>query len=438
MARQLCMAAGMSCSSARSLTRQVRGWEAAEHTPTAWRSAYAKAFDMSEQELFAELSGHSSHESEKGVEPSRTRHEWVVANEDRQAMHLAAIGTSAKTITGDPLEVSQASPHDPTLLVQAISSLRQEIDVTVNNTTVTDATDDHWRTVADGYGRTYRTTPPLVFLLSISEDLAELHRLIARPLLTKQRRGLYHSAARMAGLLATTLINLGKYREAQGWFHTAIRAAQESEDCALQAWVLVRHAVSALYWGDPRGSIDLTERAIQLAAGMPCVAAAWAPAVQARAMAQLGNAEAAYEAIVAAETAFDRVQAQIHEQHAYGYTAAQLHFYRSNTLTQIGDCTAAFDAQAIALALYSPNEFLDPSLIHVDHALCLALDGRPDEAAQYTTKMILGLPPDRRSPIIVARALDVKAAIPTTCQTEPEVQALQRALALPRADATVD
>jgi hypothetical protein len=65
----------------------------------------------------------------------------------------------------------------------------------------------------------------------------------------------------MAGLIATTFVNLGEHREARGWFHTAQRAAEESEDPALRAWVLVRHAVSALYWNDAQGALGLATQA---------------------------------------------------------------------------------------------------------------------------------------------------------------------------------
>ncbi|WP_147268858.1 tetratricopeptide repeat protein [Sphaerisporangium album] len=343
----------------------------------------------------------------------------------------SSAGRKIGGITNLFTEPSTSFSPDPQKIVDAVSILHQELNRTLANTSITDGTDDHWRSVADSYGYTYRTTPPVAFLFNIGGDLAELHGLLERPLLTRQRRGLFHSAARMAGLLSTTLINLGKHRQARAWFYTATQAAQESEDRALQAWVLVRHAVSALYWGDPHGSIRLAQQAIGLVAKTPCVAALWAPAVQARALAQIGDRAAAYAAISSAEAAFDQLHSQITEQHSYGYTAAQLHFYRSNTLTNTGDYSAAYEAQSLALQLYNPSEFIDPSLIRIDHALCLAREGRPGEAARYTADLISELPSERRSPIIITRALEIRAAIPPRYRQAPEVKSLQQSLALP-------
>lgn len=77
---------------------------------------------------------------------------------------------------------------------------------------------------------------------------------------------------------------------------------------------LVRHAVSALYWGDPAGAVDFAARAGALAQGRPCVAEAWAPAVLARAFAHVGQRAAAVGALVEAESAFGRLDAGPNEQ----------------------------------------------------------------------------------------------------------------------------
>lgn len=321
-------------------------------------------------------------------------------------------------------------------VLDAVARLRQQLSETLNATAVTASTVDHWRTVADGYGRTYRITAPAVFLSAITEDLAELHDLTRRPLLSVQRRGLCHSTARMSGLLATALVNLGDFREARAWFHTALRAAEESEDESLQAWVMVRQAVSALYWGDPAGAIDLAGRARARVQAEPCVAAAWAPAVLARALAQLGQVDAAREALVEAEAAFGRLEIRPHELFAYGYSEAQLHFYRSNTLTMIGD-GAAYEAQDTALTFYGPGEYLDPSLVRVDRAFCLAREGKVEEAAAYTARFVERLPAEHRSPIVISRARELSAMIPEQRRELPEVQSYRQVLQLP-ADAAAE
>jgi transcriptional regulator with XRE-family HTH domain len=330
-------------------------------------------------------------------------------------------------IRGLALGIGAAMP--PTV-AEAVSGLRRQLDVTLSATTISDSTVDHWESVADGYGRAYRTSPPVAFLVNVAQDIAELRMLADQRLPTAQRRGLCHATARMAGLLATTLINLCDHREARGWFNSAQLAADESEDPALRAWVHVRHAVSALYWDDPQCALDQATQAARIARHAPCVAGAWAPAVQARAYARLGRAEPARAALGRAEDAFPVLESQPREQHAYGYTAAQLHFYRSNTLTEIGDTTDAYQAQATALGHYGPDAYLDPTLVRLDRAFCLVQDGEVDEASRFASRVLTELPAEHRSPIVIDRARQLTTAIPAARRNMPAVREFHEVLAL--------
>jgi tetratricopeptide (TPR) repeat protein len=320
----------------------------------------------------------------------------------------------------------------PLPLAEAIGALRQRLDETLSATTISDSTVDHWQSVADSHGRTYRASPPLTFLVDIVQDIAELGTLTDQRLPTAQRRGLCQAVARMAGLLATTLNNLNDFSGARAWLQTAQRAAEENEDPALRAWVLVRHAVSALYWDDPHGALELARQAGRLARHTPCIAAAWAPAVQARAYSRLGHGyiEATRSAICQAEDAYSNIKAQAGEQHAYGYTAAQLHFYRSNALTEIGDTEAAYQAQENALNHYGDTAFLDPSLVRFDRAICLAKDGEIEEAARFAGQSLMSLPQEHRSPVQVQRARQVGAVIPPVRRSVAAVREFEEILAI--------
>jgi len=54
MARQLKKAIGLHGPGTDSLSRQIYDWERGKHFPRDWTSAYAKAFQMSEEELFGD------------------------------------------------------------------------------------------------------------------------------------------------------------------------------------------------------------------------------------------------------------------------------------------------------------------------------------------------------------------------------------------------
>lgn len=135
----------------------------------------------------------------------------------------------------------------PSSITEAVDRLRRDLDETLEASTISDSTVDHWQFIADSYGRTYQSTPTLAFLTNIAQDIGELRALTNQRLPTAQRRGLCHATTRMTGLLATTLINLNDHRQARAWFQTSLRAAEQSEEPALRAWILVRQAVSALY-----------------------------------------------------------------------------------------------------------------------------------------------------------------------------------------------
>lgn len=264
--------------------------------------------------------------------------------------------------------------------------------------------------------------------MNLAHDLGELRTLTDQRLPTAQRRALCHSTARMAGLLATTLVNLNEYREARSWFHTAQLAALESEEIPIQGWILVRHAVSSLYWGDPAGALERSTQALRLTQESPCVATAWAPAVQARALALHGQVDAVRAALERADACFQRLEALVYEQDAYGYTSAQLNFYRSNALTGIAATREAYEAQRVALAAYPEGAYLDPSLVRLDQACCLLQDREPEEAARLVYRVLAGLPSDHRSPIVMQRVRIFHRSIPGRHLALPEVRELQDAI----------
>ncbi|MEV0398389.1 hypothetical protein, partial [Polymorphospora rubra] len=311
-----------------------------------------------------------------------------------------------------------------------IGQLRRQFDTSLTTNGADDSTIEHWQAIADSYGRTYRTTPVMDFLTRITQDMAGLRTAIDQWRTEAHRRELLRPAAQMAGLLATALVNLDDHRESRSWFQTARRAAQECRDATLEAWIIVRQAVSALYWDDAHGALALTGQAAALTNTTPCIASAWAPAVQARAYSRLGPSrmEDTRAAIVRAETAYEDFAAGHGEQHAYGYTIAQLHFYRSNALTEIGDTAAAYGAQDAALAYYEPKASLDSTLVRMDRAVCLSKDGEHEEAVRFATQTLKTLPPEHLAPIVIRRANEFASELPRACRTLIPVRELEDVL----------
>ncbi|MGQ0777114.1 MAG: hypothetical protein ACT4NY_22320 [Pseudonocardiales bacterium] len=62
--------------------------------------------------------------------------------------------------------------------------------------------------------------------------------------------------------------------------------------------------------------------------------------------------------------------------------------------------TDAEEFQRRALALYRPNEYLDPALIQLDRAICMATTGEPDEACAHVNATVTAAPAEHRTGLI--------------------------------------
>jgi hypothetical protein len=111
----------------------------------------------------------------------------------------------------------------------------------------------------------------------------------------------------MAGMTAIVLHDLGTRRESRAWFATAARAAAESGDDQLHAWVLAREAMVLLNYGASKAAAGLAERARRAAGHRPTAAAVLAAAVAARAYALNHQGEQARAALEAADALTDRL-----------------------------------------------------------------------------------------------------------------------------------
>lgn len=102
----------------------------------------------------------------------------------------------------------------------------------------------------------------------------------------------------------------------------------------------------------------------------------------------------------------------------------------SHTLTTIGETRAAWQAQDAALGAFGPAERLDPTLVHLDRALCMVTNGDTVEGTEYARKVVLQLSLEYRPTIVLRRARAVTAALPVARQDIPAARALREILAI--------
>lgn len=322
-----------------------------------------------------------------------------------------------------------ASDHVAGSITQRADQVRRRMDETLSGSTLSDSTVAHKEAVAAQYGRTYKTQPSTVFLDNILDDLADVQVLTDRKLPAGQRRDLCAVTARLAGLVSMAMVNLGQYRQAREWVHTARLAADEAGDPALRAWVATRGAVASLHLGDPHAAANAAREAELLTRHHPQPITAMAWAVLARAAACMAQTGPALAALRQAEALFDTVDTG-QDNTAYAFTSGQLHFYRSHALTTLGESRAAWQAQDDALAAFAPGERLDPTLVRLDRALCMINSGDVAQGAGYASDVLQQLTAVWRPVIVLRRAHAVVDAIPAARRGTPAVRDLHEVLAI--------
>jgi transcriptional regulator with XRE-family HTH domain/tetratricopeptide (TPR) repeat protein len=300
----------------------------------------------------------------------------------------------------------------------AVDRIRRRMDEALLGATVSATMIDQWEETTAGYGRQYMTVPPLRLLCDALLDFGDVRRMCQERQPIEFEERLCRLAGQLASLAGMIMINLGDQRLARSLFRTARTATDETGDRRLRAWVAAREALVPLYYGDPQEAAALAGTAIGLAGRNACVAAVMAPVVEARAIARLAG-RGRREALMRARTALDRAHdalADLPDEDragtAFGYTERQLLFHEGDTLVTLGDWQGASRAFSQASRLYSPAEFLDPSLVALGQARCLLESDEPEQALRLSRDTLLSLAREHRSQIVVqgARALGMAVA----------------------------
>ncbi|MET8907592.1 hypothetical protein [Micromonospora sp. NPDC004551] len=260
--------------------------------------------------------------------------------------------------------------------------------------------------------RIYPSASPGVMLSLLMGDCREVQVLSGRRQPAAVQARLSGVAALLATMSADALMRLGEVAEAQRWYGTAIRAADDSGQTRLRVLVRAQAAMLPYYFGDPGQTVALAEAALALTstASSP---GALAAAGRARALARLGAAAQARSAIDQARRIFDQAGDDDTDV-AFRFPAKRLLFYLSGTYTCLGDTAGAYRVQDEALRLYgeAPAVPIDVGLLALDRSVCLVRDRRAAEAAVTARDAIARLPETQQTEILLTRANDVISMVP--------------------------
>lgn len=304
----------------------------------------------------------------------------------------------------------------------ALAETRRSVDMTLTSSTSGDIS--LWEAAAEQYGYGYNGRPPAERLVDLAADFRDLQPLLDQPLNVSERTRVCRATAQLAGMTAIVLHDMGDRREATAWFHTAARAAEESRDRALHAWVIARHAMVPLNYGAPQAAAEQAARAQEIAGTEPNAAAALASVVAARAHALARQPGEAHAALKEAERITARLTREEQADTWFGLPEQKIHVHLSQALLHLGETRRARESQDRALELCSPTSRLSPALLRLDRALCLHREGDAEAACQQAVAVVQDLPEEYHKGLLLERAREVHRWVPSRQRALPNARQL--------------
>jgi len=314
-------------------------------------------------------------------------------------------------------------------LVTAIQGIRRDMDKTLEASTTSASMLDQWEEAAEEYGFAFRYKPPARLLCGIALEVSEVQRLSAyrQPLYIQKR--LCHVVARLTGIGALALNDIGHFHESRAWFRTARIAADETGDRHLRAWVLAKEATEFLFQGsDPTLAIERARRAQVVAGTVPSPGLVIALSAEARGHAVLSQPAETMAAFARAKQVFEKLPAHAKSSSVHAYSEHQLLYHEGDALTVVGDWRGARSANQRAAALYPSKEPLEPVLIRINEAKCHALEGDIDEACRHTLQALHSLPKEYHDTVVIERASGLLSLVPGRSRMLSSVRELEEAL----------
>ncbi|MBA8925466.1 tetratricopeptide (TPR) repeat protein [Kutzneria viridogrisea] len=314
-------------------------------------------------------------------------------------------------------------------LLDAVEQARRAMDDTLCLGTVSVTKIDLIEEGVANHLRAYTHTPPLPMLGMIIADFLEVRHLssVRQPASIQVR--LSQVTSMLATLAADALMKCGQVADAHAWYGTARLAADDAGNPRLRAQVRAQAAMLPYYFGSLTDTIRLAREAQTISAASPCSATTLAAAAEARALARMGQHDRAEQALRRAQELFERTGSADTDE-AFVFSEKRLLFYLSGTLTYLRQTRRADQVQHQALKLYrGTGGVLDPALVQLDRAVCLASDGEVADAAQLTTHTLATLPEQHRTSIVYTRVRDVIEAVPHRYERHRSVDELRGLLA---------
>ncbi|GII78480.1 hypothetical protein Sru01_34620 [Sphaerisporangium rufum] len=306
-----------------------------------------------------------------------------------------------------------------------VERTRQGVDRTLAAGTVTEDQLDRLDEQVLRYRREYIKSAPLPMLYRLMLELSDVRGLVASRQPAAVQRRLLNATTMLALLSADALMKLGDTRQAHAWYGTARTASDDVGEVRLRALVRAQQAMLPYYYGDLNETVRLAREARMLAGNAPSSPAALGAAAEARALARMGEHQAARAALAEAERIFARMPPEGADHLAFRFSERRLQFYRMGTLIELGEAEQVQEWIARPASPYT----IDPALVLLDQAAHVARSGGYDEACALAEQALAQVPPEHRTSIVVNRARALLSTVPPARRRTPAARHLHDLLA---------
>ncbi|GII84359.1 hypothetical protein Ssi03_23490 [Sphaerisporangium siamense] len=310
-------------------------------------------------------------------------------------------------------------------LLAEVERTRQDMDRTLASATVSEDQLDRLDEQVLRYRREYIKSAPLPMLYRLMLEIGDVRRLVAARQPAVVQRRLLNATTMLALLSADALMKLGDTRQAHAWYGTARAASDDVGEVRLRALVRAQEAMLPYYYGDLTETVRLAREARMLAGNAPSSPAALGAAAEARALARMGEHQAARVALAEAERIFSRMPHEDTDHLAFRFSERRLQFYRMGTLIELGEAAQVQEWISRSASPYT----IDPALVLLDQATHTARHGGYDEACGLAEQALTRVPPEHRTSIVVTRARALLSMIPRGHRRTPAVRHLHDLLA---------
>jgi transcriptional regulator with XRE-family HTH domain len=311
------------------------------------------------------------------------------------------------------------------VLLGDAEALRRVLAGAVDHAAMSEASLDDWEHTVYQYGLAFRYRQPTSLLVDLTNDFAELSRLLERRQAILAPTRLTRVVAQMAGLMCGAFLRLDQHTAARNWARTAKIVAKESGDNKLHAWILGEEAYSHYYDGNLVQAVSLSGQAQHVANQAPCAGVAHAAAIEARVHALHRRTEETHTALDRVERALAGLDAEARMPSAFGYDEARFAHHASTAYTYLGRTTEAVNAQDRALALYLRTDYFNRPLVMLDRADCFVQVNDVPAAVESAKYALCAFGAEQRTPVVDNRARQILNHIPTKAATLPAVQELR-------------